>query len=44
VVEYAPTFPEVLITIGVYSIGILVLTVLYKIAIAFREQNPAGVH
>jgi Ni/Fe-hydrogenase subunit HybB-like protein len=44
VVEYAPTIPEVLITIGVYAVGILVLTVLYKIAIAFREQNPAGVH
>jgi Ni/Fe-hydrogenase subunit HybB-like protein len=28
--EYAPTMPEIGITLGVYAIGALVLTVLYK--------------
>jgi Ni/Fe-hydrogenase subunit HybB-like protein len=39
---YWPTMPEALITLGVWSIGFLVLTFLYKIAIAVREQT-AGV-
>jgi molybdopterin-containing oxidoreductase family membrane subunit len=39
---YWPTMPEALITIGVWSIGFLVLTFLYKIAITVREQT-AGV-
>ncbi len=38
VVEYWPTFPEGLITLGVYAIGFLILTGLYKIAISVREQ------
>jgi Ni/Fe-hydrogenase subunit HybB-like protein len=39
---YWPTYPETMITIGVWSIGFLVLTFLYKIAITVREQT-AGV-
>jgi Ni/Fe-hydrogenase subunit HybB-like protein len=39
---YWPTMPEALITLGVWSIGFLVLTFLYKIAITVREQT-AGV-
>jgi molybdopterin-containing oxidoreductase family membrane subunit len=39
---YWPTMPEALITIGVWAIGFLVLTFLYKIAITVREQT-AGV-
>jgi molybdopterin-containing oxidoreductase family membrane subunit len=38
VVEYAPTLPEGLVTLGVYGIGFLILTVLYKIAISVRER------
>ncbi len=37
VTEYWPTFPETVITIGVWAIGLLVLTVLYKVAISVRE-------
>ena len=36
--EYAPTPREIMITLGVYAIGALVLTVLYKIAIGVREE------
>ncbi|NTW59215.1 MAG: polysulfide reductase NrfD [Nitrospirae bacterium] len=39
---YWPTMPEALITLGVWAIGFLVLTFLYKIAITVREQT-AGV-
>jgi molybdopterin-containing oxidoreductase family membrane subunit len=41
VTEYAPTANELLIGLGVYSIGAFVLTVLYKVAIAVREADPA---
>ncbi len=40
--EYWPTGRETLITVGVYAIGALVLTVLYKIAIGVREELGAG--
>jgi len=39
--EYLPTFPEVMITIGVYAIGALVLTILYKITIGVKEEVKA---
>ncbi|MCC6347019.1 MAG: polysulfide reductase NrfD [Nitrospirales bacterium] len=38
VVEYAPTAPELLITMGVYAVGFLVLTVLYKVAVSVKEE------
>ena len=38
VVEYWPTFPEVMITIGVWAIGFLILTVLYKVAVGVKEE------
>jgi Ni/Fe-hydrogenase subunit HybB-like protein len=37
ITEYSPTAPELAITVGVYAIGFLVLTVLYKVAIAVKE-------
>jgi Ni/Fe-hydrogenase subunit HybB-like protein len=40
--EYWPTLPETMITIGVWSIGFLVLSVLYKVAISVREET-AGI-
>jgi len=36
--EYWPTSPEILITLGVYGVGALILTVLYKIATTVREE------
>ena len=39
---YWPTMPEALITVGVWSIGFLILSMLYKIAVSVREQT-AGV-
>lgn len=38
VIEYVPTFPEVLITLAVYGIGMGVITVLYKVALSVRES------
>jgi Ni/Fe-hydrogenase subunit HybB-like protein len=39
--EYMPTFPEVMITIGVYAVGALLLTILYKITIGVKEEVRA---
>jgi molybdopterin-containing oxidoreductase family membrane subunit len=36
--EYAPTMPEIGITLGVYAIGALVLTVLYKMAVGVKQE------
>jgi molybdopterin-containing oxidoreductase family membrane subunit len=36
--EYIPTMPEIGITLGVYAIGALVLTVLYKMAVGVKEE------
>ncbi len=44
ITEYSPTVPELAITIGVYAIGALVLTVLYKVAIAVKETAGEGGH
>jgi Ni/Fe-hydrogenase subunit HybB-like protein len=37
--EYAPTIPEIVITVGVYAIGALILTVLYKMAVGVKEET-----
>jgi molybdopterin-containing oxidoreductase family membrane subunit len=39
--EYVPTIPEIIITIGVYAIGSLVLTALFKMAISVKEEVSA---
>ncbi len=36
--EYMPTFPEILITLGVWATGFLVLTVLYKIVVGVKGE------
>ena len=36
---YWPTMPETLITVGVWSIGFLILSMLYKVAVSVREQT-----
>jgi molybdopterin-containing oxidoreductase family membrane subunit len=38
VTEYLPTGPEVMITLGVYALGFLILSVLCKIVVGVREQ------
>jgi molybdopterin-containing oxidoreductase family membrane subunit len=41
ITDYSPTIPEVMITFGVYAIGFLILTVLYKIALTVRDRVAA---
>ncbi len=36
--EYLPTAPEVGITLGIYAIGMLVLTILYKIVVGVKQE------
>ncbi len=38
ITEYSPTGPEILITVGVWAMGLLVLTILYKVAISVKEE------
>lgn len=38
VTEYWPTFPELLISLGIWAIGALMLTVLYKIAVSVKND------
>ena len=37
--EYMPTFLEVVLTIGIYALGALVLTLLFKMAIGIKEES-----
>ena len=39
IVEYWPTWPEALITLGIWALGFLILTVLYKIVVTVREET-----
>jgi molybdopterin-containing oxidoreductase family membrane subunit len=43
ITDYAPTGPEVLITLGVWAMGFLVLTILYKVALSVREEMEGWV-
>ena len=36
--EYMPTFPEVMIGLAVYAIGLLILTILYKMVLVMRKH------
>ncbi len=36
--EYAPTIPEIFITVAIWAIGFLMITVFYKIALSVRES------
>lgn len=38
VYEYSPTWIELTVTIGIYCIGLLMLTLLYKIAITVKQE------
>jgi Ni/Fe-hydrogenase subunit HybB-like protein len=37
ITEYSPTLPELAISLGVYSIGIFLVTIFYKMVFAIRE-------
>lgn len=41
IAEYAPTGLEIMITLGVYAVGLLVLTLLFKIAVSVKEEVGA---
>lgn len=42
-VDYWPTVPEMMVCLGIFGIGLLILTMLLKIVISVRkEQMPAG--
>ncbi len=41
ITDYWPTSPEVMITLGVYAFGFLVLTLLYKMAVSVKEEVGA---
>jgi len=36
--EYIPTLPELLISVGVYGVGMLIITILYKIALTVKKR------
>lgn len=38
ITEYWPTLPETLITLAVWAVGFLVLTILYKVAVSVKED------
>jgi Ni/Fe-hydrogenase subunit HybB-like protein len=37
--EYVPTIPELMIVLGVWATGFLVLTILYKVAVSVKEET-----
>jgi [DsrC]-trisulfide reductase subunit P len=39
--EYIPTIPEIMITLGAYAVGALVLTILFKMAVSVKEEVQA---
>lgn len=39
ITEYSPTLPEVLISLGVWATGLLIITMLYKIAVSIRTKT-----
>ena len=41
ITEYWPTLPEALIALGVWAIGFLILSILYKVAVTVREETSS---
>ena len=41
ITEYSPTGPEILITVGVWALGLFILTILYKVAISVKQEIEA---
>lgn len=44
VTEYIPTVNEIAIIIGIYAIGLLLLTILYKVVVGVREKGIGYEH
>jgi molybdopterin-containing oxidoreductase family membrane subunit len=42
VTSYVPSVPEVLIVLGIWALGFLMVTVFYKIALSVREEVAAS--
>jgi molybdopterin-containing oxidoreductase family membrane subunit len=44
--HYSPSWVEIVIGIGLYALGALILTVLFKIAIAVKKEaeDATGIH
>ena len=42
VTGYAPSVPEMLIALGIWAVGMLILTVFYKIVISVRDEPLCG--
>ncbi len=42
VTEYVPTLHELVISAGITAIGLLILTILFKITISIKEYNQSG--
>ena len=36
--RYAPTTPEIAISAGIYALGFLILTILFKIAVSVKKE------
>ena len=41
VTSYSPTLPEVFITLGIYGVGALLITVFYKVTLSLRGEVEA---
>lgn len=41
ITEYHPTVPEIAIVIGVWALGLLILSILYKVALGVKEEVAA---
>lgn len=42
ITEYYPTAPELSITLGIWAIGALIITVLYKLAVTVKQQEETA--
>ncbi len=42
ITEYAPTIPEIMISVMIYATGLLVLTVLWKVAIGVKKETGSA--
>ena len=38
VISYVPTLPEISVTLAIWAVGILMITVFYKITLSVREE------
>ena len=44
VVDYIPTANEIAVILGIYAIGLLLLTILYKVVVGVRETGIGYEH